>query len=336
MKIPQFTIVIPVFKVEEYLCKCLDSVVNQTCSDWECICVDDGSPDRCGRILDDYEAACRVKGLRFHVIHQQNAGVSVARNVALDMATGEWVQFLDGDDSLTLDFLEKVSAELARLPEVDAIEHTAIYCLKDGRRVYGNRGITPPECIVTGEDVLSDPYGIQFTALARCACYKVFRRAVIQAHGLRFQRGLPLSEDALFAVQFYVFAYKIALRPRLAGYQRIYRPGSALLTVSSDKLIKKLSSIEALDELWARHPSRGLSKTICAWVLGFVFLGRGGGDVIRRECVDAVVASRLFLSKGVRFLLRQGTVKSRLFALAYILLPSFGRRRLLLLLGGRH
>ena len=91
---PFFSIIIPVYNVAPYLRECLDSVLAQTLTDWEAICVDDGSTDGSGAILDEYAA----KDKRFRVIHQKNAGVSAARNKALDEALGDWICFLDGDD----------------------------------------------------------------------------------------------------------------------------------------------------------------------------------------------------------------------------------------------
>ena len=98
---PFFSIIIPVYNVAPYLRECLDSVLAQTFTDWEAICVDDGSTDGSGAILDEYAA----KDNRFRVIHQQNAGVSVARNTALSRIRGEWFLFLDGDDRLRPDGL---------------------------------------------------------------------------------------------------------------------------------------------------------------------------------------------------------------------------------------
>ena len=102
---PFFSIVIPVYNVSPYLRECLDSVLAQTFTHWEVICVDDGSTDGSGAILDEYTA----KDVRFKVIHQKNEGVSAARNKALDMAMGEWFLFLDGDDVFRQDALDILS-----------------------------------------------------------------------------------------------------------------------------------------------------------------------------------------------------------------------------------
>lgn len=90
----QLSIIVPVYNVEEYLPRCLESIANQTFKDFECILVDDGSPDKSGEICDDFAQ----KDSRFRVIHQKNAGVGAARNVGLNEAKGEWIGFVDSDD----------------------------------------------------------------------------------------------------------------------------------------------------------------------------------------------------------------------------------------------
>ena len=101
---PKISIIIPVYKVEEYLPACLDSVLAQTFPDWEVICVNDGSPDNCGTILAEYAQ----KDSRIKVITQDNQGVSVARNKAMEVAQGEYISFLDSDDELAPTFLQKM------------------------------------------------------------------------------------------------------------------------------------------------------------------------------------------------------------------------------------
>ncbi len=93
---PKVSVIIPVYNVEPYIERCLDSVIAQTFTDWEAICIDDSSPDRCPQILDIYAA----KDKRFKVIHKENGGVSAARNTALEHVSGEFLFFMDSDDFL--------------------------------------------------------------------------------------------------------------------------------------------------------------------------------------------------------------------------------------------
>ena len=111
-----FSIIIPVYNVAPYLRECLGSVLAQTFTAWEAICVDDGSTDGSGEILDEYAA----KDPRFKVIHQQNAGVSAARNAALDVAQGEWICFIDPDDIYSPYLLETIWRYVNRYLDLDA------------------------------------------------------------------------------------------------------------------------------------------------------------------------------------------------------------------------
>lgn len=96
---PLVSIIIPIYKVEKYLPECLDSVINQTYKNLEIILVDDGSPDNCGKICDEYvETDSRV-----NVIHKVNGGISYARNAGIEVATGDWIYFMDSDDFIKLD-----------------------------------------------------------------------------------------------------------------------------------------------------------------------------------------------------------------------------------------
>ena len=97
--------IVPIYKAERYIHKCIDSLLAQTYTDIEVILVDDGSPDNCGVICDDYAA----RDKRVKVIHQQNGGVSAARNTGLWHAVGDYVAFIDADDQVTNDYIEKLS-----------------------------------------------------------------------------------------------------------------------------------------------------------------------------------------------------------------------------------
>lgn len=99
---PKISVIVPVFKVEQYLPECLDSISNQTYQDFELILVDDGSPDSCGAMCDDYARNHQ----NTKVIHQKNAGLSEARNHGVKAASGEYVTFIDSDDVVSPDYLE--------------------------------------------------------------------------------------------------------------------------------------------------------------------------------------------------------------------------------------
>ena len=98
------SIIVPVYKAEKYLSRCVDSILGQTYKDLEVILVDDGSPDGSGVLCDAYAA----KDSRVRVIHKENGGVSTARNVGLDAAGGDYISFVDSDDYVDPDMYEKM------------------------------------------------------------------------------------------------------------------------------------------------------------------------------------------------------------------------------------
>lgn len=98
---PAVSVIVPVYKVEQYLAECIDSILAQTFTDFELILVDDGSPDNCGEICEEY----KKKDNRIIVIHKENGGLSDARNKGIDIAKGEYLTFVDSDDLIHIDYL---------------------------------------------------------------------------------------------------------------------------------------------------------------------------------------------------------------------------------------
>ena len=116
---PAVSIIIPVYNVEKYLRRCLDSVLNQTFSDWQAICVNDGSPDGSADILSEYAA----RDSRFVIVNKENGGLSDARNAGLPHATGEYILYLDSDDFIHSQTLE-ITYSLARRDKSDIVSFT--------------------------------------------------------------------------------------------------------------------------------------------------------------------------------------------------------------------
>ena len=113
MKDIAISIIVPVYKVEKYLSKCVESILSQTFVDFELILVDDGSPDRCGEICDKYA----LKDKRIKVIHKENGGLSDARNAGIQVAQGEYLAFVDSDDYIEPQLVENC---LARARDMEA------------------------------------------------------------------------------------------------------------------------------------------------------------------------------------------------------------------------
>lgn len=186
---PKFSIIIPVYKVEDYLECCLDSVLAQSYADYQVICVDDGSPDACGKMLDTY-----AKGRNnWIVIHQENGGLSMARNAGLDVATGEYVCFLDSDDKVADDWLSVIAGFIdAHHPDMVHINHCDWF--EDGEvRHYPQVGY---DLILTDQVDLSN-WAWKFFPSQCFAQMNVLRRDIL--NDCRFVPGV-LYEDMLFTM----------------------------------------------------------------------------------------------------------------------------------------
>lgn len=191
---PIVSIIIPIYKVEKYLRQCLDSVLAQRYSNWEMILVDDGSPDACPTICDEY--AKRDK--RVTVLHCQNGGLSRARNRALDSPLkGDFVTFLDSDDYLSPTCIE----ELLKASEKGQLAMTGYILEWENTHTF----TTPKQAEGSYPDLHS--YLLDFHRLFATkfnfAWGKLYRRDIIEAHHLRFVEGLRLAEDVLFNLQYY-------------------------------------------------------------------------------------------------------------------------------------
>ncbi len=110
MENPVISIIVPVYKVEQYLERCVDSILNQTYTNLEIILVNDGSPDKCGEICERYKEL----DLRIKVIHKENGGLSDARNVAIDVVTGDFIMFIDSDDFVSKYYVEHLWLALSK------------------------------------------------------------------------------------------------------------------------------------------------------------------------------------------------------------------------------
>lgn len=114
---PKITVIIPVYKVEPYLRQCLDSVVNQTYHNLEIIVIDDGSPDNCGKICDEYAQ----KDDRITVIHKENEGLSAGWNDGIAASSGEWIAFVDSDDWIDDTYFEKLISGISKAENIDMV-----------------------------------------------------------------------------------------------------------------------------------------------------------------------------------------------------------------------
>lgn len=230
-KQPMVSVIIPVYNVENYLRECLDSVVNQTLREIELICVDDGSTDGSGAVCEEYAA----RDARVQVIHKENGGQSSARNCGMDHACGEYVYFLDSDDYIDTDALERLY-DLAEEKQLELIvfnrsvffenaEMEKSHATLDYKIDYQNmpkEGISGCELF---HIMLSQFY---------CCCVPLqfYRRELLQRSGVRFFDGI-IHEDELFTPLILVEARR-ALCINNKYYHRRVRQASTM-TLSTNE-----------------------------------------------------------------------------------------------------
>ncbi len=196
----KFSVIIPVYNVEAYLRACLDSVLNQTFEDWEAICVNDGSTDNSASILEENGQ----KDGRFKIVNQPNGGLSAARNTGLKSATGEYVLFLDSDDWLESNALEKVSESLA---DEDML------CFS-GRRFFEKEGryheadqLKPQEYTAGMDYYNANALAVRDFAFV-CVVLRAYKREFLLSHDLWFKEGI-FHEDNLFTPFACYYAEKV-------------------------------------------------------------------------------------------------------------------------------
>ncbi len=209
---PAISVVIPVYNAEKYLRRCLDSLQNQTFTDWHAICINDGSRDASLEILRDYAA----DDARIEIIDKKNAGVSAARNDGLRAARGEFVHFMDADDFIDVDFYEEMynasrGADMvcAGFVSDNKFARPIVYCAP--------RYLDSMWSKVLRTHVLTDSYVWRY----------LFRRDFLKKNKLKFDTTLVSQEDALFVLDAIQRAGRIVIAPRVS-YHYMFNDMSAL------------------------------------------------------------------------------------------------------------
>lgn len=189
------SIIVPVYKVEPYLKACILSILRQTCRDFELILVDDGSPDQCGMICDNLAQS----DSRIRVIHQQNGGVSRARNAGIDAAGGEWIAFIDSDDLVTPRFLAAF-----RVRE----NHTSDLVIQGWRNLKSGHLGEKYRFTTQHYNSLKAALTLDILTFRGPVC-KLFKKSLIEHYHLRFPEGLAYAEDAVFYYTYLSFCSSI-------------------------------------------------------------------------------------------------------------------------------
>lgn len=218
-KNPALSIIVPVYNVEKYIRKCIESILHQTFTDFELLLIDDGSPDNCPQICDEYALIdSRVK-----VIHQSNKGVSSARNIGLRMAKGRWIGFVDSDDYLECDAYQKLidGAESnscdAAIMDFSYVDESGHVC-QEKKREYGD------SILLSRKDAIRMQFDIPLS-IRLVMFNKIFKKDIV--NGLFFDESIHCAEDTLFLSQC-LERIQRAIFIKEPLYKNVQREGSAM------------------------------------------------------------------------------------------------------------
>lgn len=233
------SIIVPVYGTEKYLPVCIESICKQSYHNIQIVLVDDQSPDRCPEICDKYAE----KDERITVVHQKNKGVSGARNVGIDCATGDYIMFVDSDDEL---FPEAVETLLKDALSYDADIASAV------KQVIDRNGKTKElssnsKIMVSKEDEML-LYSLAGEDSTNSACAKLFKKSLV--NDIRFEEGKNINEDVFFVFQCSL-KKPIVVQQDVPIYKYNYRQNSSSRQIFSEKYLSMLYFCEKKKEIIA-------------------------------------------------------------------------------------
>lgn len=225
------SVIVPVYRVEKYLPACIDSILNQTFTDFELILVDDGSPDRCPEICDE----TAKRDARVRVIHQANAGLSAARNAGIEAAHGAWLSFVDSDDYIAPQFYEKLY-QTAQRTDADCVM-CSVQNVDESGKPIDSALMRMADEVKTGREVLRK-IGRDDVTPYLTAWNKLYRRKLFNT--LRYPAGRQNEDIFVFAELFCQVQRAACVAEPLYFYRK-----------RIDSIMNSAVTLRNLDEMWA-------------------------------------------------------------------------------------
>ena len=299
---PKASVIVPVYKVEEYLEKCVQSILAQTERDFELILVDDGSPDRCGALCDSLAQT----DSRVRVIHQENQGLGGARNTGIREARGDWLLLVDSDDWIEPKILEK-AMEAGLREEADLVMFAFRTVDEQGRELGVFREDMPKERGITLQEHK------EALLTAPCAWNKLYRRGFFQGTGLAYPPRV-WYEDLRTSPKLMAKAGRMVFLDEV-GYNYLQRQGSIM---KSANLERNREILDAFDDLLPWFRKEGLF------------------EAYRRE-LEYLAVFHVYLTAGVRVALadRKSPLLRELAAYVEERFPGWRQNPYLPKLGGK-
>ncbi|MBS6643955.1 MAG: glycosyltransferase [Clostridiaceae bacterium] len=235
---PVLSFIVPIYGVERYIRRCVQSIMQQNYRNIEIILVDDGSPDSCGKIIDELS----LTDDRITVIHQDNSGVSVARNQGLLIATGEYVLFVDGDDYIEKDYAEYFIG-LINTNDVDMGISINNYTVDSDLQVEKDN-----ICIMKETDIIELIY---FETINVAVWNKIYKMSILKENNIYFHSDIWYGEGMLFNIEYLQCVDRVAVGERKI-YHQIYNPNSAMRKFNLDSNFCGLRSLEVQKSIWKK------------------------------------------------------------------------------------
>ncbi|MEY2192745.1 glycosyltransferase [Neobacillus sp. BF23-41] len=203
-KTPVISIIVPVYNVEKYLSKCLNSILNQSFSEFELILVNDGSLDNCGEICEEYSKFDE----RIKVIHKKNGGLSSARNTGINIALGKYIVFIDPDDQICEDYFTKLYS-IAEQNQCDAV-------ISGYKTVPTNKVIYPNfklNTVLTGKELILSSPNIHSNNDLCFVWRNIYKLKLIKEKNIRFNEQVFIGEDVIFNLEYFLESKRVYVMP---------------------------------------------------------------------------------------------------------------------------
>ncbi len=279
------SIIVPIYNVEKYLKRCMDSLLNQTLNDIEIIMVDDGSPDNCPQMCDDYlKTDSRIK-----VIHKKNAGLGYARNSGLDIARGEYVAFVDSDDYVDTDMYELLYQK-AKSGQFDVVYSGVVkewYGGKTSKSFISDkeyRGIQVVELLadmISPAPEVKEEGGFNFSVWT-----SIYKRDVIEKNEIRFQSEREImSEDIVFHAELLPHCRSVCYYPD-AFYHYCYNDNSLTHNFNPKKIAANFALYEMILKILKQNNLEYMRDRVMR-----LFMGYTRGIILRNILLSSVSLS---------------------------------------------
>jgi glycosyltransferase involved in cell wall biosynthesis len=315
---PLISVIVPVYNVENYIQQCIESILNQTYTNWELILVNDGSTDNSGAICDRFAK----ENARVKIIHQKNAGVSVARNNALNVAKGEYITFVDSDDWVEKDYL--LSFVKYPLSDDCIVCQGVLHDHKDKTTIFSWNADANYVIRQNSADKEKEIWNTGYI------CSKLFSKSIIDRNGLRFDEILHLHEDHIFFYEYLLNVRRIILLT-YAGYHYRHQNNASLSKtmqsssnyfLSSDMFLKLYPKLEyhfgTLNSYYIAN---------CVQMFGLNQIMMGIFSLYLENCSQSIRLNILREKKIYRNYFKKyyhcKTLKTKIFYFIYIYFPAY-------------